>query len=260
MHKLLVQNEWYETLPPHAIPDTAFEELLHPRADLLFPGFFSVRLRYRVSNDKGHAGPQLALIEQTYRSWWLVLLETGEPPPAEFIKLQAEIVRAARFGREFATLLASRNSQIDLPSVEKLVLNEVPGLFVILGHPPAPQLDDPAVRIGIAEVFRSPRGEQILRINGRHPEVPDERLGTCERKWRLTPSIFRLVLINPASVIIPQTFEMEVEGTVSTWTCFKKGTEQLLVAQGAVHLPAEQDLFALLRGKTGRYRLVAQNG
>ena len=108
MPKLLFKNEWYEPLQPNAVLDTAFEAMLLERAAALFPGFMPVPFHYRVSNSAGHSSPQLALVDSSYRSWWLVLLETGLPPSPEYVRQQVEVLRNARYGLDVINLLVER--------------------------------------------------------------------------------------------------------------------------------------------------------
>src|SRR5688572_13659270 len=100
MPRLLVENDWFETLLPDSLADTFYEGLLLKRAALIFPGFFAVQHRCFMSNDHGQATPHLALIDRHYRSWWLVLLQAGKPPVAPFFINQAEVVRANDYSVE----------------------------------------------------------------------------------------------------------------------------------------------------------------
>src|SRR5579859_1253190 len=113
MPKLLVDQEWYEPTQPHAVVDTAYESLLVTRAGVLYPGFATVPFRLRISNDRGMSSPHLALVDTAYRGWWLVLLETGPAPTADYVTKQAEVLRAERYGRDVARLLAQRNTVLE---------------------------------------------------------------------------------------------------------------------------------------------------
>jgi hypothetical protein len=260
MHKLLVDNVWYETVPPNGIPDTDYENLLGPHAATLYPGFHLVPLRYRVSVEQESCSPHLALVDKAYRSWWLALLETGAAPTSKFVSQQARILRSARYGRDFATLLAERCSALDVRAVEELTRREQPGLYVIVGHPPGPSMTDPSIRIGIAEIFRSSAGMHIFRINGSQPESPDERVGTCTRNPYVQANVLRLKLRELSPATIPPRCEIEIEGYVSTWTARPNNGGYYLVPDGTAPLPVEQDIFALVRSNTGRLRLLPQNG
>jgi hypothetical protein len=259
MHRLLVENDWYETLPPNAIPDTTYEDLLDARASVLYPGFFFVPLRYRVSFEGESCMPHLALVDRAYRGWWLTLLETGLPPAAPYVNQQARILRAARYGRDFAELLADRCPGLDADAVERLTRREPPGVYVLIAHPPGPSINDAGILVGVAEVFRSSTGTPILRINGQQPTAPDERIGTCSRNSHVQPHILKLTLAVGVNATIPPRCEIEVEGSVSEWTSRPSGTDFYLIPDASVPLPVEQDIFALLRSNTGRLRLLAQN-
>src|SRR4051812_33042616 len=125
MARLLVENDWFEPLPPDSFVDTFYEDLLLKRADVLFPGFLAVRHHCFMSNDRGAATPHLALIDRHYRSWWLVLLQAGKSPPASFFLDQAEIVRAHPYELADAHTLADRNPDIDATKLERLMKSEM---------------------------------------------------------------------------------------------------------------------------------------
>jgi hypothetical protein len=255
MARLLVETDWFEPLSPDSLVDTFYEELILDRAGLLFPGFLAVRHHCFMSNDRGAATPHLALIDRHYRTWWLVLLQAGKSPPASFFLDQAEIVRAHPYSLEDAQTLADRNESIEVAKLERLMKNEMPKLYVILHHPPAPQLTSADIRIGIAELFQASGGRKILRINGEHPRQPEDRLGICTRD----PMVKKLLRFAPhAGALLGSTtrWEIDVEGILTTWTIRRRGDEIWLVQPTAVSLPFDVDLFALIRFGDGRLQMV----
>ena len=256
MQRLLLENDWYDPVRPNSVMDTDYEALILGRSAVLFPNFTPVPLHYRVTNSQGHASPHIALIEKTYRSWWLVLLETGSAPEPHYVRQQAEVLRAADYGPDFLEVLTGRGAEIDPELVSLLIKNKQPGVFLILCHPPAPDVDDPAVRIGIAEIFKSTTGAHILRINGRHPPASEERLGTCTRNRHVLPNLLRLRLDPGVEAKIPGRCEIEIDGTVSTWTARPQPSEIFLVPDGSTGLPVDQDIFVMIRGAAGRFRLL----
>jgi hypothetical protein len=255
MPKLLVDKEWYEPLQPNSVLDTAYEQMLLDRAPVLFPGFLVAQVHQRISNESGHSFAHLALIDHGYRAWWLALLETGSAPSGKYVLSQAEVLRSQRYGRDFALMLASRNQNVDSKALERLCLREMPSVFFLLAHPPAPKVADSGVRVGVAEIFESPAGIRILRINGEHPHVPAEMVGRCTRTLRIAPHLLRLVLEkNEAAPASP--CEIEIDGSVSVWTVRPQGEVIWLVPQGSITLPVGAELFSLVKAATGRLQLV----
>jgi len=255
MARLLVENDWFEPLLPDTLVDTFYEDLLLSRAGVLFPGFLAVRHHCFMSNDRGTATPHLALIDRHYRSWWLVLLQAGKSPPASFFLDQAEIVRAHLYQLEDARILADRNQNLDETKLERLMKNESPKLYVILHHPPAPSLTNADIRIGVAELFRSSGGREILRINGEHPRQSEDRLGICIRD----PVVKKLLRLTPregAALDSATRWEIEVQGALTTWTVRRQDNEILLVAPAVVSLPVDVELFALMRSDDGRLQMI----
>jgi len=256
MPKLLVDQEWYEPTQPHAVVDTAYESLLVTRAGVLYPGFATVPFRLRISNDRGMSSPHLALVDTAYRGWWLVLLETGPAPTADYVTKQAEVLRAERYGRDVARLLAQRNTVLEAEPLEHMLSREMPGVFVLLAHPPAPAIEEPEVRIGIAEIFRSASGVDILRINGAQPTPPEETVGTCTRDAQVAPSLLRLTLAPGANMTFPPTCDIEVSGSHSVWGVRPHGSNFWLVPESSVTLPVHCHSFRLVRSESGRLRLI----
>jgi hypothetical protein len=257
MPKLLVDTEWFEPIQPNAVLDTAYEEMLLERSELLFSGFVPVKVHSRVSSEAGTAFAHLALVDGAYKSWWIVLLETGSPPDSKYVVQQTKILTSARYGREFAAMLAGRNARLNLEALTTLFAREVPRVFLLLAHPPPPAVRDPEVRVGIAEIFESANGRRILRINGEHPDAPSDVVGACRRDPRMVANLLRLSLAGGESVPVSPC-EIEVEGAASMWGIRPQAAVIWLIPDGSVTLPIGVNEFSLVRAPTGRLRLVPQ--
>lgn len=256
MARLLVENDWFEPLPPNGLVDTVYEELLLGRASVLFPGFLAVRHRCLLSNDRGNVTPHFALIDRHYRTWWLVLLQTGKPPSAAFFQDVAEIIRAHPYEQDDARTLAQRNASLDETSLARLMRDEMPKLYVLLGHPPPPALTSSDIRIGVAELFRSSTGGEILRINGEHPRQQQERIGICARDPLVQRGLLKLSLRKGATLSTASRWDIEIDGAMTTWTIRQQGDETWLIEPVGVSLPIDVDMFALIRFEDGRLNLV----
>lgn len=262
MQRLLVENEWYDALPPGGLEDEEYQELLHRRAERLFPEFYLVPLGVRFSSDYGQARPQLALIDRAYGSWWVVLLQTGTPPTAKYLRQQATILREARYGADVARTLAEGNNRIQATQLGKL-LRETPGLFVVVGHPPAQPAPEDDVLVGIAEVFRSENRKYVLRINGEQPtptrddssSLDVKTIGRCTRNVLVTPNLLTLVLSDPTHPL-PAHCTIEFEGVVSEWSLSRDGAETSLCTARPGALPSGSENFRLTTGRGDRFRLV----
>ena len=80
-HKILVGGEWYSEVSPRTHPEFAFTQVILQRGSELFPGFQVCRFEATVRNNYfGSKKPDLAIIDDLYRNWWVVEVELSHHP------------------------------------------------------------------------------------------------------------------------------------------------------------------------------------
>ena len=71
MPRLLMDGQWFDSFAPHGVIDTEYEDHLIKEASLLYPGYVAVRVHQSFRTEYGNTRPNIALIDEQYRNWWL---------------------------------------------------------------------------------------------------------------------------------------------------------------------------------------------
>jgi hypothetical protein len=254
MPRLLLDSEWYEPRLPDSLIAADYVSLVASQASSLYPGYILAKADFPVRNQNGSSKVAFALITSNYHDWWVGVAVAGAPPDADFVVQQARTLRGHKFDGRFVDAVAASVPAINRASLTNLIRREMPGVFVLLAHPPPPAVRDDRVRVGVLEVFESVTGRRILRINGDQPLALQEEIGCCERD-ALVPGGF-LILDDKAlaSGWSAERIEIELGDVVTTWQ-HRPGTPWL-VAVGPCPLPAGVTKFRIVRMASGRLRLL----
>jgi hypothetical protein len=257
MPRLLLDGDWFDSIAAHSIVDTEFEELVFAHAPVLYPMFRITRTRQLLENDYGSAKPQLTFVDNDYRDWWQVLLEVGKPPSDLYLRRQVEVIQKHRYDDAFATMMTTRNGDLNKEALQALLRREQPGVFVLLSHPPVVQVSMRKTAIGIAEIFRSQGSRQILRINGEHPTRAPERVTKCRRD-QMVQNLLRVLDPDALGDWQSGVREIEIAGELILWTRNDGSSGKVwLTPTTPCALPAGTDVFVLARGPSGRLVLLS---
>jgi hypothetical protein len=197
--KLLIRGEYFESVAPGALFEADYERLLMANAAYLYPQFHLVKFKCDVQSEFGGARADLALIHRTYRSWWVVEVELGAHP-LQHVEPQVRILSFASYGLDEANYLATHGPGLNVENLRQMMRGAQPRVLVLVDEY-KPSWDLPLKRlnalVGIVEVFRSPRGVEVLRVNGDHPSDEADAISIC----RVDPNLTRsLVVDSPAAL------------------------------------------------------------
>ncbi len=179
--------------------------MVYREAGEIFPGYFAARFRIPVQDEHESRIPDLALIDRSYRRWWVVEVEMAHHSLNSHVLPQIEVFSKARYGEEHARYLVENSTGLDSQSVSDMIKGTQPRVVVVVNQE-VPTWVDSIRRVGcllmIVQVFRSPRNQHILRVNGDTlGGLPAEVVSAC-RPDRIIP---RLIEIDsPASLGIPR--------------------------------------------------------
>src|SRR4051812_24691321 len=99
---------------------------------MLFPGFVAVPFKSIVSSDSGSARADYALIENGYRSWWVVEVELSTHSLHGHVIPQVSVLANARYGADEARLLAARASHLEERRLVSLMKGLPPRVLVVV--------------------------------------------------------------------------------------------------------------------------------
>jgi hypothetical protein len=204
MARLLVRGEWYDAVSSSALYEEDFEALLAHHGGTLYPDFHLVPFKCTVQTEDGRsARADLALIDRTYRDWWIVEAELAHHSLSGHVLPQIRTLADAVYSSREAAYLARQLTSLDAARLAEMMKGRQPRVLVIV-NAARPDWVEPLARhdalLGVCEIFRSRRNEHVLRINGDHPAVREDIVSDCE----CDPLIPRLLIVHaPSALNVP---------------------------------------------------------
>jgi hypothetical protein len=221
MARLLAEGSWFEGVRSQSWYEREFEDVVVDRASQLFPRWICVKFIETVEGDDGtRKQPDLALIDEHYREWWVVEVELAHHDLRNHILPQVHAFRTGRYGEQHTQALCRRAPDLEVDRLTEMMLGEPPNVIVIADSPAVihiwrPALREVSVALGVVEPFRGPGNELILRLNGDQPEPPGEILTRCSRHQQVR----RLWKVHSPAALPPglDVFEIEYAGVTAQW-------------------------------------------
>ena len=252
-------GEWYEAVSPGSIFESDFEQLLLAHAQDLYPGYLLVPFKKVVESEHGTAIADLALIDKGFREWWVVEVELGVHPFRGHVERQISVLSTASYGADEAAYLIQRNPDLDDRAVRAMMLGLPPRTLVVVNES-KPDWVGPLRRwdavVGVVEVFRSQRNQEILRVNGSHPEPMGNLVSICDVDPGLPNS---LVVASPGGLDAPAGSLVSVEcgDGISQWRRMDVADRVWLMPTGRYPLSPQVRSFRLVRATGGGLVLEA---
>ena len=199
--RLLVNGEWFESVSTWGQFERDYEKLVYNQADIIFPEHHTVPFKFPVETEHERRIPDLALIDRSYRHWWVVEVEMVHHSLNGHVLPQVEVFSRGRYGNEHGNYLLEQSNELDPDAVRDMIKGSQPGVLVVVNQE-APTWVEPIHSIGglltIVQVFRSSLNQHILRVNGDLlTRTSAEVVSIC----RLDPIMPRLLHVDsPASL------------------------------------------------------------
>lgn len=204
MARILLGETFFEELAPGSMIEADFERIVVSRGRLIFPQFFVVPFKPSVASDDDIAKPDLALVDQDYRDWWVVEVESIRHPLYTHVLPQVRTLASACYGDAEAMALCNECHELDRARVTEMMKGRQPRVLVLVdakkaGWPEAMRALD--AELIVLQVFRSNRNEHAFRIDGDLPAVKYSVVSDCS----FDAYVPRFLLVHsPAMLGIPQ--------------------------------------------------------
>ncbi len=220
MVRLMREGEWYDPIAVGAQYESDYEQLLLSKSGELFPGYVAVPFKCAVESETDRRIPDLALIDPTYRDWWVVEVEMSNHSLAGHVLPQIEVFVTGRYSINHVRYLQSKSEGFDGRALHDMMKGAQPKVLVVVNQP-RPTWEAPihnaGARLAVVQVFRSEKNEHMFSLNGDQP-VPDTRtaLTTC----RLDTSLHTLLTIDSPAGLPVRTGErvtIYFGGGSTTW-------------------------------------------
>lgn len=261
MARLLIDGEWFDSISPESIYEKDFEELLLANAVHLYPSFHAARFKATVESEQGRAQADLALVDKSYRTWWVVEVELGSHPLRGHVQQQVAVLSTAKYSDAEANHLAGQAPELDRNALVEMMRGRQPRVLIIVNEAKPdwiPALARYDALVGVAELFRSRRDHMtVLRINGEHPEEIGDVVSMC-RVDGVMPNSLRVD--SPANLGFGADEKAEIwfDGSLTEWARLDSATTAWLVPVHRNPLPSGSRSFRLRRGDDGRLVIEPQ--
>ena len=256
MARLLIGNESYRSVSSTAFFEFEYENLILSRAQGLFPEHYALPFKKQVESETGRGMPDLALIEKSYRRWWVVEIELAHHSLWQHVVPQVAVLANANYGHDVADYLSQQSTDLDLASLDSMLRGSQPQVLVIVNRYVAEWVQ-PLSRYGallaVIEVFRSQRNRHVLRLNGEYPVASGNEVS----RLRFDPLMPRLMIVeSPAGLESPPDGRIliEFQGAITEWTKVTTRDKVWLSPIRSNPLSPGQK-YALVKGVDGRLRL-----
>ena len=252
--RLLLSEEWFDTVSSEGQYESDFESLILSRANALFPQFHVVPFRIPIESEEGRRIPDLALVDFTYRFWWVVEVELAHHSLYGHVIPQVEVFARGKYGEEHASHLANRRDDLDRSALQDMIMGAQPRVLVVVNRN-VPDWIEPIHRldamVAIVEIFRSGRNQHILRVNGDYPEGEDAHIASLCRLDGTLPNL--LLVDSPASlgVATGEHISIEFNGGLTSWSRLDTSDRVWLVPLGRNPLVAKQE-YVIMRDADSR--------
>ena len=219
--RLLLSEEWFDALSSEGQYESDFESIILSRAKSLFPQFHTVPFRIPVESEEGRKIPDLALVDRTYRFWWVVEVEMAHHSLCGHVIPQVKVFARGKYGEEHANHLARRGDDLDRDALQDMIMGAQPRVLVVVNRS-VPDWVEPIHRLDglvtVVEMFRSSRNQHILRVNGDYPEGSDAHIASLCRLDNILPNLLQVDSPATLGVSTGEQIAIEFNGGLTNWS------------------------------------------
>jgi len=182
MARILFRGDFFEELAPGSMIEADFERIVVAKSELIFPGFFTVPFKTAVFSDEACAMADLALVEKSYREWWVVEVENGKHSLEGHVLPQVRTLSRAIYGESEAAALCEKGRGLEPARVSDMLKGKQPRVLVVVDSERKEWTN--ALRrydaeLLVLQMFRSERNEHAFRIDGHLPSVAPSIISEC---------------------------------------------------------------------------------
>lgn len=218
----------FRAISSTALYERDYETILINNAPSLFADFHAVPFKLSMSGRNGAKKADFALIDCSYRGWWVVEVELAHHSFEGHVLPQVEVLIDADYGDEVANHLASQDSSLDVARLAGMVRGEPPSVLVIVNEP-RPDWRLPLKALGasllVVEVYRSELADHVLVADGSFPQMRSDLVSACRRHQFLRT---RWVVEAPGALPAADEIAIGLDGRDTRWRVFKTADMVLL--------------------------------
>ena len=245
MARLRYKDQWFIEIDPQAFFETEFESVILQNVHLLCANATLVPFKQTVfSSEFESKRPDLALIDDGYRFWWVIEVELAHHSLASHVIPQTRVLVDGRYGDDHIDALLRTNGSLDRVRLEAMMRGEPPRVVVISNRFDVHwerELNAIGVSYTVFNVFRSPLNNEIFLFDGRLPEHTSHQL-TILTPAKGLPQFFRVHSPGALQVAVGESVQILIDGRQTSWRRFDIKDQCYLAVEGRVTVGANSPL------------------
>jgi len=172
MARLRYRDSWFDEVDATAFYENEFESIILQNASLLAPGAHLVPFKEVVSDSYASNCPDLALIDEEYRYWWVIEVELTSHSLSSHVLPQVRTFVEGRYGEDHVRALLRHAPFLDERRLRDMMRGESPEIVVIANrfvdawHR---ELRKVGVHFAVFNLFRSAENADIMYFDGNLP-------------------------------------------------------------------------------------------
>lgn len=256
MGRIHIGKTTYESVLSGSYSEADFENVIYSQKEELFPGQHLVRFKSDVRWNRDVRRPDFALIDEEYRSWWVVEVELHHHSLNEHVIPQVEVLRNGEYAEHHAESIASADANIDANRLMDLVVRSSPQVWVIVDKP-APKWVEPLralrVPLGIIEMFASERATYALRLNGAKPAAISTGYGLLTN---VLGRVWRIEGLNTLGLRVDQEIGINFDSVERKWTVKRIAGDLTIVSSGDSHVLDSNKRYFLVEHENDSFSIA----
>ncbi len=175
--KILDTNvEWFDEIDPISFYEKHFEETFLSKIHEVYPDFIGMQFSLKISTvDKENSKPDLAMIRNDYKEWYIIEAEMGRHSWEGHVEKQVRVFSNGIYDkREVSAYIYSKNNHLDIKKLENMVENLAPKVMVIVNeHKPEWEREIRKYKayISVFQIYKGLNGLELFRISGDTPFI-----------------------------------------------------------------------------------------
>ena len=242
MARLRHKDEWFIEIDPQAFFETEFEAVILQNVHLLCADATLVPFKQTVfSSEFESKKPDLALIDNQYRFWWVIEVELAHHSLISHVIPQTRVLVDGRYGDDHVNALLQAEKNLDRARLEAMMRGEPPRVVVISNRFDVRwerELNTIGVSYTVFNLFRSTLNNEIFLFDGRLPEQVGHQL-TILTPAKGLPRFFRVHSPGALPVAAGNSLDLLVDGRQTTWRRIDIRDQCYLAAEGRITISAD---------------------
>jgi len=265
--KLLVNSEksWcYKLSNIGYYTEAQYETMILDHARAIFPDFITIRFKRIIEDDTGKKKkPDLVLIRNDYKAWWIVEVETSQDN-TNLVKDQVSVFLNGDYS-DYDGLAKYISKQIQkehnlkrIPRkrIQSLIKHSVPSVLVVVDGDRKDwedEFNNMGVVVCVFEIYKNNRSQYSYRLFGNYPYVVKQQ-SPC----RFDSRIPRVLEVTEGSIFAGKNGRIEISygGDITRWEIIKRENDKAYINYVDTHFSlAHLNTFVLKKSRKNRYFL-----